>query len=112
MLLREMFSAIGAPKEEEGDINWIEDLKFFIDNETDVLNRFFFPAIRKHKQYGDRSDAYKIYIKPIERCKDAYVEKYQIDEPGTKFPKGDLIVLARKMAEEQNQHIKNGDYED
>jgi hypothetical protein len=32
MLLKEMFSAIGAPKDEQADIDWLDDLKFFIDN--------------------------------------------------------------------------------
>ena len=41
MLLREMFSPIGAPKEQESDIDWIGDLKFFIDNDTDVLSKMF-----------------------------------------------------------------------
>ena len=29
MLLREMFSPIGAPKDEQQEIDWIDDLKFF-----------------------------------------------------------------------------------
>ncbi len=40
MLLKEMFSAIGAPKEtDQQDIDWLDDLKFFIDNDDTMLNQ-------------------------------------------------------------------------
>ena len=37
MLLKEMFSAIGAPTSEQEDVDWTNDLKFFIDNDDAVL---------------------------------------------------------------------------
>jgi len=111
MLLKEMFSAIGAPREEDEDINWMEDLKFFIDNDSDILSRTMFPAIKKHQKYGAHPDAYKIYIKPLENCKEAYISKFDIESPEEKFPKSSLIELAKRIAEEQGQHIQDGDYE-
>jgi hypothetical protein len=111
MLLKEMFSAIGAPREEENDVNWVEDLKFFIDNDSDILSRQLFPAIKKHKEYGSHPDAYKLYIKPIQQCKEQYVTKFEIETPEEKFPKGSLIELAKRFAEEQDQFISSGDYE-
>ena len=45
MLLREMFSAIGAPTSEQTDVDWTNDLKFFIDNDDAVLKNYFFPKI-------------------------------------------------------------------
>lgn len=112
MLLREMFSAIGAPKDEEPEVNWIEDLKFFIDNDNEVLSNYFFPAIKKHEEWRGHPDAYKLYIKPVETCKDAYCHKFNIDDSGEKFPKEAIIELAKKIAQEQEKHIENGDYED
>ena len=52
MLLREMFSPIGAPNETGDDIDWLGDLKFFIDNNDRLLNHHFFPAIKKHKKHA------------------------------------------------------------
>ena len=39
MLLKEMFSAIGAPKEQDQEIDWLDDLKYFIDNEDGTMKK-------------------------------------------------------------------------
>jgi hypothetical protein len=109
MKIFEVFSAIGAPREEENDVNWKDDLKFFIDNDNEVLSNVMFPAIKKHKQYGDHPEAYKIYVKPIQKCSKMYMTKFDI--PEKTITKGDIIELARRVAEEQSGYIKNGDYE-
>jgi hypothetical protein len=111
MLLREMFSPIGSPKDEP-EIDWLGDLKFFIDNDTKTLDRHFFPAIDRHKNYVGNPNDYKIYIRPLEMCKEEYCKKYEISDPGEKFPKEKLIELAKQLANEQEKHIKHGDYED
>ena len=111
MLLNELWSPIGSPNEKEQDINWINDLKYYIDNDDDVLSKNFFPAIKKHRDYVGNPNVYKIYIRPIESSCESYCEKFQIDEREKKFPKEDLIELAKKFAEEQEIHIKNKDYE-
>ena len=111
MLLREMFSPIGAPKDEQQDIDWLDDLKFFIDNDDTMLNQHFFPAVKKHKEYQGHPDVYKVYIRPIQHCKEAYCSKYEIEEPEDKFPKEKLIQLAKRFAEEQEKFLSNGDYE-
>jgi hypothetical protein len=111
MLLREMFSPIGSPKDEP-EIDWLGDLKFFIDNDTKTLDRHFFPAIDRHKDHVGNPNAYKIYIRPLEMCKEEYCKKYEITDPGEKFPKEKLIELAKQLANEQEKHIKHGDYED
>ena len=53
---------MGATKPED-EVNWLDDLKFFIDNDTDVLSKQFFPAIRRH-QAMPGPDAYKFYMNP------------------------------------------------
>ena len=111
MKLNELFSPIGAPEDNQ-DINWLEDLKFFIDNDNEVTSNVMFPAIKKHKKYAGHPDAYKIYIKPLQTCKEMYCSKYGIDEPGEKFTKETLINMARKIASEQEKYIERGDYED
>lgn len=111
MLLREMFSPLGGPDVDNSDIDWIGDLKFFIDNNDELLQHFLLPAVRKHKEFLGHPGAYKFYVKPIELCKDKYVEKYNIEEPEVKLPEDLIIKLAQQMAKEQETHIKNKDYE-
>ena len=111
MLLREMFSPIGAPTEKEDDIDWVGDLKFFIDNDDRLLNKHFFPAIKKHKEHAGHPEVYKLYLRPIESSMYEYCNKYEIYDREAKFPKETLIELAKRMAQEQERHINRGDYE-
>jgi hypothetical protein len=109
MKLYEMFSPIGAPKEND-DIDWIKDLKFFIDNDNTVLNRLIFPTIVRHERCVEEKDAYKLYYKPIKECLKIYIKKYDIVDADKKFPTGQLVELCKNIAEEQKRHILNGDY--
>lgn len=111
MLLREMFSPIGAPKQDQEEVDWIDDLKFFIDNDDAMLSQYFFPAVKKHQGYKGHPEAYKIYIRPIESCLEHYCNKFEIEDREEKFPKEKLIELAKRCASEQEQHIEKGDYE-
>jgi len=110
MKLLEMFSPIGAPKDDQQDIDWLEDLKFFIDNDDKMLNQFFFPAIKKHKEHQGNPNAYKLYIRPLSKCKEAYCEKFEIEQPEEKFTKEKIIELAKYIASEQENFLKKGDY--
>jgi hypothetical protein len=109
MKLYEMFSPIGAPKEND-DIDWLGDLKFFIDNDNAVLNRLIFPTIVKHERCVEEKDAYKLYYKPIKECLKIYIKKYDIVDADKKFSTGQLVELCKNIAEEQKRHIQNGDY--
>jgi hypothetical protein len=112
MLLNEMFSPIGAPKEDDREIDWLGDLKFFIDNENDMLTHHLFPAVKKHSRYIDHPKAYKIYIRPLEKCLEAYCKKFEIKDRNEKFPKESLTELAKKICEEQKKHLEDGDYDE
>lgn len=111
MLLNEMFSPIGAPKSNKTEIDWLDDLKFYIDNENSMLQKNLFPAIEKHKKYIDHPKAYKIYLDPIRRCCKNYCERFEIEDADEKFSEEKLIELAKHMAEEQKEFIKRGDYD-
>jgi len=111
MLLREMFSAIGAPKDIEQEVDWLDDLKFFIDNDSALLNQYFFPAIKKHKEHRNSPDVFKVYIRPIQNCIDHYCDKFDVEDRENKFPKDKIIDLAKRFAEQQNKFIEKGDYE-
>ena len=105
-----MFSPIGAPNEAEKEIDWMGDLKFFIDNDDRLLSQYLFPAVKKHKEYKGHESAYKLYLKPIERCLGEYCSKYNVEDAQEKFPKESLIELAKKMCSEQERHMDKGDY--
>lgn len=111
MLLKEMFSPIGAPDDEQSDINWLDDLKFFIDNDNRMLEDHFFPAVKQHQKYAGHPEAFKLYVRPINRCLEAYCQKYEIEDRDQKFPKDSIIDLAKHFAEQQEKFIQRGDYE-
>ena len=106
-----MFSPIGAPKDEEDDIDWLDDLKFFIDNDDQLLNQYFFPAVKRHKEHKGNPNVFKVYIRPLEKCKEIYCQKFNIEEPEKKFTKEKIIDLAKRLADEQEKYISKGDYE-
>ena len=111
MLLKEMFSAIGAPKDEQQEIDWLDDLKFFIDNDSKMLDQYFFPVVKRHREHRGNPNVFKVYIRPLEKCMGHYCDKYDIDDAEQKFPKDKLIDLAKRIAEEQEKHIEKGDYD-
>jgi hypothetical protein len=111
MLLKEMFSAIGAPKDEQQEIDWLDDLKFFIDNDSKMLDQYFFPAVKRHREHRGNPNVFKVYIRPLEKCMGHYCDKYDIDDSEQKFPKDKLIDLAKRIADEQEKHIETGDYD-
>jgi hypothetical protein len=109
--LYEMFSPIGAPSEPDQDINWLDDLKFFIDNDNAMLNQYFFPAIKKHKQHRGHPNAFKIYMRPLESCLESYCDKYEVENYEEKFPKDKMIELAKQIADQQEKFMEEGDYD-
>jgi hypothetical protein len=111
MLLREMWSAIGAPKQTQDEIDWLDDLHFYIDNNDHLLNQYFFPAVKKHKENKNNPNVFKVYIRPIENCLNQYCEEFDIQDRQEKFPKGKIIDLAKRFAQEQDKFIEKGDYE-
>ena len=111
MLLKEMFSPIGAPRDDQQqDIDWIGDLKFFIDNDSQILSKQFFPAIIKHQQHRGHPDAYKLYLSPLVGVCETYCKKFEVSNKQEVFTKEKLIELAKHFAEEQERHIERGDY--
>lgn len=106
-----MFSPLGNPSDEEQDINWIEDLKFYMDNEERILQRYVYRSIKKHIANLGSDKAYKLYVPTIVSCIKDYCNKFEITDAETKFSKDDILGLAKQMAADQEVHIKNGDYD-
>jgi hypothetical protein len=112
MLLREMFQNQNTNFQgQEEEIDWFDDLKYYMDNNNNILNNYFFPAVKKHRQNKDHPDAFKLYLTPISKCLEAYCEEFRIEDKENKFPNDKLIDLAKKIAEEQKAHIDKGDYD-
>ena len=111
MLLKEMFSSIDGTKDNDADIDWIGDLKFFIDNDNKMLENYFFPAVEKHRNHLGNPNAYKLYVKAIKECMKYYVEQYKIESANEKFTEDSITDLAKNIAEEQERFIKEGDYD-
>jgi hypothetical protein len=111
MLLKEMFSPVGAPKDEQPDIDWIGDLKFYMDNNDDMLNQHFFPAVKRHKEHRGNPNAYKIYIRSLKGCLESYCEKYEVEDREEKFPEEKLEELAKQIATQQEKFMEKGDYD-
>jgi hypothetical protein len=110
MRLNEMFSPLGGPVDDQSDVDWLDDLKFFIDNDDKMLETYIFPALRKHEKNTDYADPYKFYVRPIMQCMKIYCEQYQIEDPEEKFPPNKIIDLAKMMADIQSKFIEDGDY--
>lgn len=106
-----MWSPIGAPKEDQKEVDWLDDLHFYIDNKDELLNQYFFPAVQRHKEHQGNPNVFKVYIRPIERCLEQYCEEFDIDGKEEKFPKEKIIELAKRFAEEQEKFLEKGDYE-
>jgi hypothetical protein len=111
VMLREMFSPLGGPKADEEEIDWADDLKFYIDNNNELLTRFIFPAVAKHQSDPHDDRSYKLYIKPLRACIEDYCREYGIKEKGKTFPPEVIIRIAKRISEEQKKHIDNGAYD-
>jgi hypothetical protein len=112
MLLREMFSPLGGPKDEkESEIDWAGDLKLYIDDHESLLTKYILPAIEKHKKYVGHPSVYKIYIKPLQKCVDQYCGEFGLDDKGKIFSPEQIIDLAKQYADQQNKFIERGDYQ-
>jgi hypothetical protein len=111
MRLNEMFSPIGAPKDDDNEIDWLGDLKFFMDNDNHMLSQYLFPVVKKHSQHLNNPNAYRLYLKPINTALNTYCEQFKIENKKDKFPEEALEELAKRMCEEQKKFIENGDYE-
>ena len=98
-------------QEEGKDIDWLDDLKFYIDNEQSLLSTHVFPVVKKHRLHIDNPNVYKLYIKPLQSCIKEYCSTFEIADSSEKFPKEAIVELAKKIADEQKRHIENGDYE-
>jgi len=111
MKLYEMFEPKpGLMYNDLSDVDWADDLKFFIDNENSLLEKHIFPAVEKHQRHAGHPNCYRFYVKPIIECIKVYVKRFEIEEPKKIFTREIVESIAKKISEEQEKHIKDGDY--
>jgi len=114
MRLMELFSSdpINQDPRLTKDINYLDDLKFYMDNDSEQLTNVLFPAIKAHKENLEDENAYRHYMKPIKITVEKYCNQYDLSDIKDKiFTDENLIQLAKRIAEEQKSHIGNKDYE-
>ena len=95
------------------EVNYLDDLKFYIDNNNKIQMKLMVPAIDKHQQSGNIKDAYKFYLRPIEICAKVYCKKYGLEKYiGDIFSKNGIVDLAKAYAEQNDNIFNNRDGED
>ena len=112
MRLMELFQP-SEDKDQKFDpeVDYLDDLKFWISDNDEMLSKIFFPAIKKHKQQFNSEDAYKVYIDPLKKCSEEYCKKYDLLHSKDEiFTNEKLAELAQTIAKEQAEFIKKGDY--
>lgn len=112
MKLMELFQTTpNANQKYDSEVDYLNDLKFWVSNNDDMLTKVFFPAIQKHKQHFDNKDVYKVYLNPLKKCCEAYCREYDLMHSMDEiFSDEKLAELAHTMANEQAEFIKKGDY--
>jgi hypothetical protein len=106
-----MFSPLTSLKKEDQDVDWAKDLKFYIDNDEKMLEKYMFPAVEKHREHLGNPNVYKLYVKSIKECMKCYVEQFKIESPDEKFTEDVINDLAKNIADEQQKYIEQGDYD-
>lgn len=113
MKLFELFSQNPSDQRDpENDVDWLDDLKFYIDNDDQLLTNYILPAVAQQKQNNDPNVAYKVYIKPLRQCAANYCDKFETEKPHKElFPTKSIVKLAKLFADKQESFIDKGDYE-
>lgn len=114
MRLLELFEIPADTKDKRlsQDIDYAGDLKFFIDNDNELLSKYFFPVVKDQSEHLHSPDFYKHYLKPVKHCAEIYLKKYDLDDIKDQiFTPEALTNIAKRFAEEQKGHIESGEYD-
>lgn len=110
MKLMELFQHLGKDVEANDDIDWLGDLKFYIDNNDHMLEQHIFPAMKQHQKHAGKKGTYKFYIKPVQECLRSYVKEYEIQNADQIFTNEVIEEIAKHFAQTQENFINRGDY--
>lgn len=109
MLLREFITS----KDLE-DVDTIEDLHYFMQNDPKFYRMFFYPLISKFKDHINKGKKCKdtVFRPCVDRAVDIYCQKFGIaDNPKSLFTDVDRDELARKIFDQEKTHIEKGTYD-
>jgi len=95
------------------DVDWIDDLKFFMHNEPRFYRKFIYPVISELKnrlESGSKCDEMS-FAPCIEKAIPIYCNKFKITQnPQKLFDDEKLHDLAMKMFHEEKSNIEKGVY--
>ncbi len=114
MRLFEIFGHEPENKDERrnSDIDYVSDLKFFIDNDNELVSQTLFPAIKKHRKLGGDPSQYQIYVSAVKSAIPKYCDEYRMtDIKDDVFTNEVIEKVCKRFAEEQGKYIERGDYE-
>lgn len=98
-------------KKYDPEIDYIDDLKFWINNNDELVSKLLMPAIKKQKERNEENSE-QLYIEPLKKCCDMYCKEFDLlDSKDEIFSNDKLLELARKISKEQSHFIKKGDYD-
>lgn len=107
-----MFSPLGGPDtQDQQDIDWADDLKFFIRNNNKLLSTYILPAAHIQQKHKDSPNVHLVYIKPLKNCIEEYCRIFEISDKDEIFNEETINDIAKSLADEQRKFIDNGDYE-
>ncbi len=96
------------------DIDFVDDLKFFVYNDPRFYRRMIYPKIYELKsklKSGGKCDE-TMFMPCIERAIPAYCNKFKItQDPNKIFNPEEVKDLAVRMFHEEKQNINNGVYD-
>ena len=79
MLLNELFAkSIEEPKKYDPEVDYLDDLKFWISNNDEALSKMLMPAIHQQRSQANEEGNYKLYIKPLANCAEDYCAKFDL----------------------------------
>jgi hypothetical protein len=114
MRLFELFGPETEHKDERlsSDIDYVSDLKFFIDSDDELTSQSLFPAIKQHKKLGGMADQYQLYHDTVGAAIPKYCEQYDLNDIKEDIFTNEVIeAICKRFAEEQSKFIERGDYE-
>lgn len=95
------------------DVDLLDDLHFFMNNDPTFYRKVFYPALstlKKHIKTGTRCNN-NLFRPCIDQAVNIYCKKFNI--PGSEtsvFTNVDRDTLAKKIFAQEVQRIKQGDY--
>ncbi len=112
MKLMELFSPTEKEiKKYDPEVDYLDDLKFWISNNDDLVSKVLMPAIKKQKSNPADENTYRYYVKPLEKCCDIYCKQFDLtDSQKEIFGSDEIVRLAKRISQEQKNYIDKGDY--